>query len=270
MDFATVLVLLVLVTGGIWGFDAVFFLPRRKRDLEALGDKVDEEKAEKTIQPGLLVEYARSFFPIFLIVLLLRSFLVEPFRIPSGSMMPTLLVGDFILVNKYTYGIRLPVVDIKIIEIGSPKRGDIVVFRYPEDPTTPFIKRIIGLPGDHVVYNKKRLYINGKQVPIKPLGTYTGDGSGVMMTGARWFKEVLEDANHDILLAPNRGSLDANLIVPQGNYFVMGDNRDNSKDSRYWGTVPDENLIGKAFMIWMTWDPKDSGMAWDRIGKMIQ
>ena len=167
--------------------------------------------------------------------------------------MPTLLVGDFILVNKYVYGIRLPVSDKKIFEVSQPQRGDVVVFRYPLDPSTPFIKRVVGLPGDRIAYYNKVLYINGQQAEQRPIGTYTGHGSGT----------------HPILVQEGDSSVDGKLVVPEGHYFVLGDNRDNSRDSRYWGTVPEELLIGKAFTIWMNWD-LGHGIGWQRIGTSIE
>ena len=230
---------------------------------------MDPEQLEATLKEPTLVEYAKSFFPVILAVLLLRSFLVEPFRIPSGSMMPTLLVGDFILVNKYAYGIRLPVVNKKIMEVGEPTRGDVVVFRFPKDPGIDYIKRVIGVPGDHVVYRDKTLYINQKKVPQLQEGSYIGTGSGLSMSGADLRSEELGDADHDILVVPRVRGISADVVVPEGHYFVMGDNRDNSNDSRYWGFVPDDNLVGKAFMIWMNWDSAAGGVGWDRIGNSI-
>ncbi|MCP4701835.1 MAG: signal peptidase I [Gammaproteobacteria bacterium] len=236
------------------------------------------------------IDLARSLFPVFLIVLLLRSFLVEPFRIPSGSMMPTLVEGDFILVNKFTYGIRLPVLNTKIIDAGEPKRGDVVVFRYPEDPSIPYIKRVIGLPGDRFVYDKsnKTVTINGKRVGYEYTGIYQGVGPGSNMTGAHKRLEQLEDAEHEVLILPGRSSYsyiqskDAKsfvisendkaltIEVPKEAYFVLGDNRDNSRDSRFWGLVPEANLIGKAFFIWMNWDFPAGGFVWERWGTGIQ
>lgn len=233
----------------------------------------------KTDHEPLLVDYARSFLPIFLIVLLLRSFLIEPFRIPSGSMIPTLLIGDFILVNKFAYGIRLPVSKTKIIENGEPQRGDVMVFRYPEDPKTDFIKRVIGVPGDKISYRHKQLVINGKPVPIHVNGPYAGGGTdSIRVAGSLEGAEQLEPVEHSVLInprapdfSPNCRVLDKGQIeVPEGQYFVMGDNRDDSRDSRCWGFVPDANLVGKAFLIWMSFDPNRSGVvAWDRIGKGI-
>ncbi len=257
-DFATILTLLVAISGAIWALDSTFFAPRRR----AAGPA---DAGEPPLP--MLVDYARSFFPIFVVVLLLRSFLVEPFRIPSGSMIPTLLVGDFILVNKYTYGIRLPVINRKIIDIGSPARGDVVVFRYPLDPSTPFIKRVIGLPGDRVRYVDKRLFVNGKEVPRVPAGTYVGVRSSVQHTGARIFIEDLGAVEHEMLITPGTQSLNGEFEVPPGHYFVLGDNRDNSRDSRFWGYVPDENLVGKAFFIWLNWD---RGPDLSRIGTSIE
>lgn len=273
-DFQAVMVLAMLVTGVIWGVDVFLWAPKRLRQAEALRKQaqgaVDEEKITTTLKEPLVVEYARSFFPIILIVLLLRSFLVEPFRIPSGSMIPTLQVGDFILVNKYSYGIRLPLFGSKIIEVGEPQRGDIVVFRFPQDPSIDYIKRVIGLPGDRVSYIDRMVYINGEPARQGPLGVYTGMGSSLAMSGAIRRMEYLDSVNHEILVQPTRKSFDGEFEVPEGHYFVMGDNRDNSNDSRFWGPVPEQNLVGKAFMIWMNWDSAKGGISWDRIGSSIR
>ena len=272
LDFPTIMVLLVVVTGAVWLFDALLLAPRR-RAAAASGQALDElpgqGEALSLVQPPKLVEYARSFFPVFLIVLLLRSFLVEPFRIPSGSMMPTLLVGDFILVNKFSYGIGLPVADTKIIDLGSPQRGDVIVFRYPEDPSTPFIKRVVGVPGDEIAYYNKVLYINGEAAPQEVVGPFDRQGSGMNMTGASERLEQLDEIHHQILVQPGYPSAEGRMVIPEGNYFVLGDNRDNSRDSRYWGTVPDKLLIGRAFLIWMNWD-WGHGIDWERIGNSIR
>ena len=263
-DFPTILVSATFVTGIIWASDTLFFVKQRKQEIAA-GKRPDREP--------VVVETSRSFFPVILIVLLLRSFLVEPFRIPSGSMMPTLLIGDFILVNKFIYGIRLPVIDLKVLNISEPQRGDVVVFRYPEDPSIDYIKRVVGLPGDkigyHTVEGKKILTINGKQINQIPLGIYQGKGAGIMMSGSSHFQEQLDTIEHDILVAPGHPSLEGDYIVPLNNYFVMGDNRDNSKDSRYWGMLPEQNLVGKAFFIWMNWDWANGGVGFTRIGRII-
>lgn len=253
-DFSFFLVMATALTGIIWGGYALL---RRFQPATALAKE------------PIIVEYARSFFPIVLIVLLLRSFLVEPFRIPSGSMMPTLLIGDFILVNKYTYGIRLPVLNTKIVEMGEPERGDIVVFRFPKDPKVDYIKRVIGLPGDRIAYYNKQLYVNGEAIKQTAIAEYQGVGQGSVMNGARLLSEDLKGVNHDILIREGQPSVQGEFTVPEGQYFVMGDNRDNSNDSRYWGTVPESHLVGKAFFIWMSWDWENGGIAFDRLGTIL-
>jgi len=276
IDFPTTLVVATFLTGLIWAFDIIFLLPRRRKIAEnvmAAGVSADSEEISRLLREPSLIENAHSFFPVLLTVLLLRSFLVEPFRIPSGSMMPTLLIGDFILVNKFAYGIRLPVLDTKIISIGEPARGDVVVFRYPEDPSIDYIKRVVGLPGDRISYHNKdkTLYVNGKQVESSQIDIYQGVGSGTVMSGATHSKEHLGEIDHEILTTPGHLSMEGDWVVPPGQYFVMGDNRDNSKDSRYWGTLPEENLVGKAFFIWMNWDASSEGIiGWQRIGRIIQ
>jgi len=250
MSFALFLLLLLVVTGAIWALDAAW-LGRRRR----AGAK----------QPWW-VEYSASFFPVILVVFLLRSFLVEPFKIPSGSMIPTLLVGDFILVNKFAYGIRLPVVNRKLLDVGTPQRGDVMVFRYPEDPSLDYIKRVVGLPGDRIEYRNKRLTINGRAVPMQQIEDYL---SRERMQYSRRFLETLNGKEHQILVEedapafmpqahsfPYSGNCNYNMAglactVPPGHYFMMGDNRDNSSDSRVWGFVPDGNIVGKAFFIWL-------------------
>jgi len=259
-DFAAFLVLATFITGVIWGLDAIIWAPRRRELAEG----------EETAHEPVIVEYARSFFPIILIVLVLRSFLVEPFRIPSGSMMPTLLDGDFILVNKYDYGIRLPVLAKKIINIGTPKRGDVIVFRYPREPSIDYIKRVVGEPGDHITYRNKILYINGKKAEQTEIGIYNVEGAGKTMNGASERQERLDGVEHHLLINGRRGDQGFEYTVPDDEYFVMGDNRDNSNDSRYWGTVPDANLIGRAFMIWMNWDSVKSSVSWNRLGTFIE
>ena len=272
IDFPTVLVGATLITGVIWAVDAMWFAPRRRRRADELvtkGEGGDSDKVVLALKESTLVEYSKSFFPVILAVLLLRSFLVEPFRIPSGSMMPTLLVGDFILVNKFSYGIRLPVLDNKIIEIGAPQRGDVVVFRYPKDPTVDYIKRVVGLPGDRIGYFNKVVYINGEAIGQVPAGVYVGKGSGISMSGASKRSEQLDGVRHDILVMSRTPGLEGEFVVPDGEYFVMGDNRDNSNDSRFWGAVPEANLVGKAFRIWMNWDSANGGVDFGRIGTKI-
>jgi signal peptidase I len=279
VNFALFLFILLVVTGLVWGVEGITL--RRRRETAAAqalarldselsqepDDKrvrVREEQRARLLKQPWWVEYSVSFFPVILIVFLLRSFLVEPFKIPSSSMVPTLLVGDFILVNKYAYGIRLPVVNKKVIDIGEPHRGDVMVFRYPEDPSLDYIKRVIGLPGDRLEYRNKRLTINGHLVPVRQIDDYL---SRERMQFSRRYIEKLDGVEHEILLEddapaavlPSRaaaGNCTYNMnglacTVPPGHYFVMGDNRDNSSDSRVWGFVPDENIVGKAFFIWL-------------------
>ena len=280
LDFPAFLVLASALTGAIWLVDALAFAPRRRR-LVAAAVAADGSSAAATYREPILVEYARSFFPVIFIVLLLRSFVVEPFRIPSNSMMPTLLTGDFILVNKFAYGLRLPVLNTKVLNLGEPHRGDVVVFKFPQDGKTDYIKRIIGVPGDEVWYRDKTVFINGKPQGQLPIGRYEGVASGAGMTGARESVENLDGVEHHTLirqgtpdLPPGCRVLAAGPIkVPPGQYFAMGDNRDNSNDSRCWGFVPEENLVGKAFAIWMHWDGERGGfppIAWDRLGDRIR
>ncbi|MFC2971030.1 signal peptidase I [Azotobacter bryophylli] len=268
INFPLLLVLAVAVSGALALFDLAFLAPRRRAAIAEYEGSVSEPEqsvVDRLNREPLLVEYGKSFFPVLAIVLVLRSFLVEPFQIPSGSMKPTLEVGDFILVNKFAYGIRLPVLDTKVIEVEDPQRGDVMVFRYPSDPNINYIKRVIGLPGDHIRYTSdKRLFINDKPVAEQLLGDVPGSlGSAVL------YKEQLGDVEHLIRKEMTRYRIEPSheWIVPQGYYFMMGDNRDNSNDSRYWddpqipanlqGMVPDKNIVGKAFAVWMSWpEPK--------------
>ena len=258
MDFALILFIALIITGLIWLLDRLLFKPKR---------------AAQAKEP-LLVEYSRSFFPVILVVFLLRSFLVEPFKIPSGSMMPTLLVGDFILSNKFIYGIRLPIINKKIIDVEEPKRGDVMVFRYPMDTSVDYIKRVVGLPGDTVQYVDKKLVINGRPVKYTPDGTFTYDLGGLNYVTDNVYKEQLGSHDHLMMLQPGTKPIYLSQVwpdfpdkkdctynaqgftckVPPGHYFMMGDNRDGSNDSRYWGFVPERNIVGKAFLIWFNLD----------------
>ena len=249
MNFALIMFLLLVATGTIWLLDHYVLRARRAADAR---------------EPWW-VEYPKSFFPVILIVFLLRSFLMEPFKIPSGSMIPTLVVGDFILVNKFTYGVRLPIINKKIVNIGGPERGDVMVFRYPEDPSLDYIKRVVGLPGDKIAYVNKKLFINGLEQPRQPLPDYLNPER---IHYSKRFLEKTGGVEHPILIEdevaaavpfarqfPFRENCHYNdegvvCTVPSGNYFMMGDNRDNSSDSRVWGFVPDENIVGRAFFIW--------------------
>ncbi len=273
-DFQAAMLMALIATGVIWAVDAFVYAPRRREALEratgSAGGELDEETIDRIVREPLLVEYSRSFFPIILVVLLLRSFVAEPFRIPSASMMPTLRVGDFILVNKYAYGVRLPLLGTEILEVGEPRRGDVVVFRFPQDPSVDYIKRVVGLPGDRIGYFNKVLYINGEPARQTDLGLYTGVGTGLSLSGASLRLEQLDGVQHQILIQNRRRLGEGEYVVPEGHYFVMGDNRDNSNDSRFWGTVPEENLVGRAFMIWMNWDSAKGGINWERIGTKIE
>ena len=257
--FETALVVLTLFTGLVWLLDK-FVLAKRRAAREGLLD----EAAEPAV-----VDYSKAFFPILAVVLILRSFVAEPFRIPSNSMMPTLLTGDFILVNKFTYGLRLPINNRKVVALGEPERGDVVVFRPPHHPEQDWIKRVVGLPGDRISYQANQVLLNGEPLPYKLVGTYEGKGNGAEMTGAEELRESLGGVEHSVLertdlpfTDPGEGEWE----VPPGHYFVMGDNRDNSEDSRYWGLLPEKNLRGKAFLVWMNFD---GGVDFTRIGKSI-
>lgn len=252
-DFEAALVLATVLTGVFWALDRYRW--RRQRG-----------EGEK---PSWPVEFSRSFFPVILAVLLLRSFLFEPFRIPSSSMVPTLLQGDFILVNKFGYGLRLPVLHTLVLPVSEPERGDVAVFRYPPDPSKDFIKRIVGLPGDTLTYSGKRLRVNGEPVPLEPLGPYRGPGAPAYET-ALAFEEVLGEHRHRILHVRDRGSMDLRAEVPPGHYFVMGDNRDNSADSRRWGFVSRDHLVGKAFLIWFSVDAGAWHLRFSRMGDTIR
>jgi len=258
MNFALILFLALVVTGAIWLFDHLFLAKARAADAKL----------------PLLVDYSKSFFPVILIVFFLRSFLVEPFKIPSGSMLPTLLIGDFILVNKFEYGIRLPVINKKIIALGEPKDGDVMVFRYPNDPSLDYIKRVVGIPGDVVEYREKRLTINGKEIVSKREGTYEYTAQGLNFVQGETWREQLGAHNHIAMVQndmppvivhqvegnfPFRDNCSYNesgfkCAVPAGHYFMLGDNRDASNDSRYWGFVPEANIVGRAFFIWWNFD----------------
>jgi signal peptidase I len=257
LDFSFWLVVATLVTGVVWAADAWLLRPRR---LARAG-------AGSVPAEPVVVEYARSFFPIILIVLLIRSFLFEPFRIPSDSMMPTLLDGDFIFVNKFTYGLRLPVVNREIVAIGKPGRGDVVVFRLPSDPSVNYIKRLVGLPGDHVVVKDKRVYINGELQPVRLDGMYPPFNSTPL---AQIANEKLGAVDHRTLYIAERPSVDFDDVVPEGHYFFMGDNRDNSRDSRFpeVGYVPAGNVVGKAVRIWLNWRLPHAPI-WNRIGEAV-
>lgn len=262
MNFELVLFLISLITGLIVLWDRVIGAPKR----------LSKGTSASPIRPSIVIEYSRAFFPVVLAVLILRSFIVEPFRIPSGSMLPNLYIGDFILVSKSQYGIRLPVLKTKVLDISLPDRGDVMVFRFPADPKTNFIKRVIGIPGDVITYQNKRLSINGKLIPIEQQETsdfleeFYKDKSNMIS-----FYEKFNERAFLVLNDNNRRSRSLRIVVPDGQYFVMGDNRDHSNDSRFWGFVPESHIIGKAFFIWFSWSSADNkGIQWSRIGTVIQ
>jgi len=284
-NFALLLFLAVVVTGVYWVAERLWFLPQRQQAAQAMQAQADQRKATLTAQ-GITqtdnvdlgaardrilaqpwwLDWTAGLFPVILVVFLLRSFLFEPFKIPSGSMIPTLLVGDLILVNKFTYGVRLPVIHSKLTEGTAPRRGDVMVFRYPPRPSLDYIKRVVGVPGDEVAYLNKRLTLNGQPVPTAALPDFFDKDA---MRYAKQFEETLGDKRHRVLNDEDRpafipGAEDfpfkdscrysvegVTCKVPAGHYFMMGDNRDNSLDSRYWGFVPDRNIVGKAFFVWM-------------------
>lgn len=250
INLALILTILTLVSGVVVALDKLLWKTAEQ----------DSRTAPRGVET--LVEYSRSFFPVLIFVLIIRSFIFEPFRIPSGSMKPTLLVGDFIFVKKYSYGLRLPVTETKIIETGQPKRGDVVVFRLPSNPRINYIKRVVGLPGDEVSYERQRLTINGVTMDIS--------ANGEIFDNAPVYKENLDGRVHKTLIYdPGHSKQDGVYLIPEGHYFVMGDNRDRSKDSRYIGAIPEQYLVGEAVRIWMhfiPWEMPD----WGRIGTKIE
>lgn len=251
MNFALILLALSAATGFIYLLDLAFWARKRSPDQK----------------PNRIIEWSRSFFPVFFIVLLLRSFLIEPFRIPSGSLEPTLLVGDFVAVNKFAYGLRLPVWEKKVLSISNPKTGEIAVFRWPPDPSYDYIKRVIGVPGDKISYHNKILTVNG-QIAKQKFIEYTMDESSGRAVAK--YQENLNGVLHDIFIRADVPAVDFDVVVPEGNYFMMGDNRDDSADSRFWGFVPDSNLRGKAFLVWMSWNGKTDNVRWSKIGRLIK
>jgi len=274
VDFPLILLCLVFSSGLLWLLDSLFLAPGRKRIASALQAQYPRWDVEGSPDAGsyqlrvaakarepVLVEYARSFFPVLLVVFVLRSFLVEPFQIPSSSMVPTLEVGDYILVNKYTYGIRLPVIRTKVLALNNPQRGDVVVFFPPHMNDTYFIKRVVGLPGDTVEYRNKQIFVNGDGVEREPVAEQFAQSSH-NITG----RESLGESEHLMQVDIRRTSSDFSVVVRPGHYFMMGDNRDNSSDSRVWGQVSEKDIVGKAFAIWMHWDTLVSLPSFSRVG----
>ena len=273
------LFVVVLASGCIYLIDHCFFYQQRLRRARASiadFDSLPKKKRLELLRAPLLADYARSLFSVFLLVFLLRSFIAEPYIVPSGSMLPTIQLGDFVLVNKFAYGVRLPLLGTKIINVGEPKRGEVLVFENPVNPQTSFIKTVIGLPGDHISYLNKQLFINGKAVPqvfinnrIEP----NNANLSVLTTQpliVSEFKSTIGATQHTVFTTPGIAPQDfQNLTVPPHQYFVMGDNRDNSDDSRSWGFVPEANLKGRAWLIFFSWDSNTHSVRFDRIGTRL-
>lgn len=276
--FSIILVIITVITGLVWLADKFYLAPQRKLNVITAQEQSTLELPKETIstllEPSPLVDTSVQIFPVIAFVLILRSFLYEPFQIPSGSMMPTLLDGDFILVNKFNYGLKDPVARHKFVDVGLPERGDVVVFKYPRDPRIDYIKRVIGLPGDRIIYKNKSLYIKSacKEADVKcpeftqVINTFTNKYHGPdAQEGMNQFKATMLNKTHNILndqytmpransYFQQAGTAKNEFLVPAGHYFVMGDNRDNSLDGRFWGFVPEENLVGEAVAIWMSFD----------------
>jgi signal peptidase I len=292
LDFSLVLALVTLVSALVWALDRWLFAPLRNRRASQRG------LAPGSVPLPTTVDYARSFLPVAALVLVVRAFIFEPFRIPSDSMMPTLLDGDFIVVNKWAYGLRLPVLDRKIVSVGEPQRGDVVVFHYPPDPSVNFIKRVVGLPGDAVQVRDDQLIINGQPVPIGEERRYS-DGCyqnlriATEQLGTHRHQTLSCRSSEELIGPPlsscnrkldrsyqcdeagagtlaDRNDTARELRVPAGQYLMIGDNRDNSLDGRFWGFVPEDHLVGRAARIWFNWDlSRSGGPAWGRIGQHI-
>ena len=269
--FEVGLLVATVASGAVALVDVLFFAKARKARVAAKLDlsKLKKKERHEALRAPLLADYARSLFPVFLLVFLLRSFVAEPYRIPSGSMLPSLQIGDFILVNKYDYGLKWPVWGGAIFKVGKPKRGDIVVLHFPVDSRVDLIKRVIGVPGDRISYQDGVLTINGKVMPQKFLrhSIIPADSSSQVVNIS---EENLSGVKHEIIAMPWAHSYNfKNVVVPKGKYFVMGDNRNNSEDSRYWGFASAKDLVGRAFMVWFSWDSHTDSVRWSRIGRKI-
>ncbi|MCF6767745.1 signal peptidase I [Thiotrichales bacterium 19S11-10] len=268
IDFTFWLLFLTVVSFIIMVIDWLFFEKKRKEKHKDKLAGLSKKEKQKLLKAPLIADYARSLFLVFLIVFLLRAFVVENFRIPTGSMYPTLKTNAFVLVDKYSYGIRNPITNHTWIQTGQPKRGDVVVFHYPVNPDIDFIKRVIGIPGDVISYKNRKLTINGKAVPqqfisnvIEPVNSLTAQ--------SKEYEEDLLGLKHKILTMPWDYSLSFDrVVIPEGMYFVMGDNRDNSEDSRYWGFVSEKDLVGKAFFVWFSFDLQNFKVRWNQLGSI--
>jgi len=260
-DFPFILVCLTAVSGLIWLVDSLFFARKRKPIYASDGK----------LKLPLLVDYSRSFFPVLIFVLIIRSFLFQPFRVPTGSLEPTIMPGDFLVVNMFDYGLRLPVWHNKIMQIGEPKRGDIMLFRWPVNEHMDFIKRVLGVPGDRISYINKVFYINGVEAKQTPIGDATDSNEeGTDSWPVKVVEEDLNGIKHKIYLRPDKPAEDfKDLVVPKGHYLMVGDNRDSSNDGRYWGFVPENNIIGKALYVWLSWDSINHKFRWQRFGNKL-
>lgn len=256
MSFTLLLVVLLVVSGGIW---LGYWIYCRVHHVNI-------------VPPPRIVDYARSFFPVILLVFLIRSFVVEPFKIPSGSMLPTLRVGDFILVNKFAYGLRIPLLGWELTEGKSPQRGDIVVFQYPPNPSVDYIKRVVATPQDTLAFRGNDVVVNKQVVPNKFVDWFSYRNSHGSVQQAKLFLEHVDSHPYRVIYTPNQSGrhISHAIRIPPEEYFVMGDNRDNSNDSRYWGTVPEENILGEAFLVWWSWDGWENAPRWQRLGTLIQ
>ena len=256
-NFLNILSLLTIASGVIWLVDIVW-------------QKFKKIPIDDNTKLPIIVDYARSFFPILLIILIIRSFLFQPYRVPTGSLEPTIVPGDMILVNQYDYGLRVPLWNKKIVDIGKPERGQIALFHWPVNPMATFVKRVVGIPGDRISYQNKVFFINGKKISQKFIKNSLEIGNGNKSWPVKEYEETLNGIKHLIILRSDRSAQDfKDLIIPKDEYLMIGDNRDDSDDSRSWGFVPVRNLIGHAVLIWMSWDPQKNRVRWERIGNYL-
>lgn len=261
VNFPLILLSVIVFSGVVTLVDFIFCLYKR------------ESFFEKKKRP-LVIEYSRSFFPILLLVFCIRSFLAQPYRVPTGSLEPTVMPGDFIFVNQYHYGVRFPIWDKKLISVGEPTLGQIALFYYPVDHALTFVKRVVGLPGDHISYINKTLYINGKKQPQQFIENVTRLNDFGQLTTYQKYQENLNGIKHDIFVRSDASARNFyNVVVPKNEYFMMGDNRDESDDSRYWGFVPEHDLVGHALFVWMSWNSNAAhwyeALRWQRIGNKL-
>lgn len=271
-NFALLLLIATIATAIVSLVDKFCFEKKRRVLVEGENPEfqsLPKKKRRELLKGPLLADYCRSLFPVFLIVLILRSFIGEPFKVPSGSMLPTIQIGDYFLVNKFAYGIRFPVWDKVLIPIGKPKRGDVVIVHYPVDTKVDFIKRVIGVPGDRISYQDRKLTVNGKPVPTQFVANVMEPNDSETRP-VKEFQETMGGKTHNVFHMPWRQSWNfKDLVVPKGMYFLMGDNRDNSEDSRFWGFAPASYLVGKPEVIFFSWDSRNHDVRWGRLGTWL-